>query len=122
MSRTCEEAGVRHLRMDLLAAAAGRVLEIGAGTGLNLPHYGGKVESLVVAEPERPMLGRLQQAVREQAPTTMVVQAPAEDLPFDDDSFDIVVSTLVLCGVDDQPRAGARSASRPAPGRPVAVP
>ena len=35
----------------------------------------------------------------------MVLRAPAEDLPFEDDTFDVVVSTLVLCGVDDQPRA-----------------
>ena len=38
-------------------------------------------------------------------PDARVLRAPAEDLPFDDDSFDVAVSTLVLCGVDDQPRA-----------------
>jgi ubiquinone/menaquinone biosynthesis C-methylase UbiE len=81
------------------------VLEVGAGTGANLPFYGPAVEALTITEPEPPMLRRLEQRVREQAPQTKVVQAPAEDLPFDDDSFDAAVSTLVLCGVDDQPRA-----------------
>ena len=51
------------------------------------------------------MLRRLQQRVREQAPAAKVLRAPAEDLPFDDHTFDVAVSTLVLCGVDDQPRA-----------------
>jgi ubiquinone/menaquinone biosynthesis C-methylase UbiE len=105
MSRKSEEAGLRDVRHGLLAEAGGSVLEIGGGTGANLPHYDGKVESLVVTEPEPAMLRRLQQKVREQAPLAKVLQAPAEDLPFEDGSFDTVVSTLVLCGVDDQARS-----------------
>jgi ubiquinone/menaquinone biosynthesis C-methylase UbiE len=105
MSRKSEEAGLRDLRHGLLAEAGGSVLEIGGGTGANLPHYDGKVESLVVTEPEPAMLRRLQQKAREQAPLAKVLQAPAEDLPFEDGSFDTVVSTLVLCGVDDQARS-----------------
>ena len=105
MSRKSEEAGLRDLRHGLLAEAGGSVLEIGGGTGANLPHYDGKVESLVVTEPEPAMLRRLQQKAREQAPLAKVLQAPAEDLPLEDGSFDTVVSTLVLCGVDDQARS-----------------
>jgi ubiquinone/menaquinone biosynthesis C-methylase UbiE len=100
-----EKAGLGDLRHDLLAEAAGDVLEIGAGTGANLPHYGTGVTSLTFTEPEPPMLRRLEKHVREQASQAKVLRAPAEDLPFDDDSFDTVVSTLVLCGVDDQPRS-----------------
>ena len=81
------------------------MLEIGGGTGANLAHYGPAVESLTITEPEVPMLKRLERRVRAEAPGTMVLRAPAEDLPFEDDTFDVVVSTLVLCGVDDQPRA-----------------
>ena len=105
-SRGSEEAGLRALRQGLVADATGRVLEIGAGTGANLPHYAGGIESLVLTEPQPPMLRRLQGKVREQAPPAEVLQAPSEDLPFDDASFDTVVSTLVLCGVDQERSLG----------------
>jgi len=115
MTRKSEDAGMRELRHGLVANAGGRVLEIGAGTGLNLPHYNGSLESLVLTEPQAPMLRRLQRKAHEQAPHAQVLRAPAEDLPFEDDSFDTVVTTLVLCGVDDQPRAlrEARRVLRP---------
>jgi ubiquinone/menaquinone biosynthesis C-methylase UbiE len=105
MSRRSEEAGLRALRQSLLAGASGRVIEIGAGTGANLSVYNGDIESLVVTEPAQPMIRRLQRKAREHAPLATVLRAPAEDLPFEDGSFDTVVSTLVLCGVDDQARA-----------------
>src|SRR6476646_177258 len=115
MSRANEEAGVRALREGLLAGATGRVLEIGAGTGANLGLYAGGLEGLVMTEPEAAMLKRLQQKAHAQSPDAEIVQAPAEALPFEDDSFDTVVSTLVLCGVDDQSQAlrEARRVLRP---------
>ncbi len=115
MSRGSEEAGLAKLRQGLLSEATGRVLEIGAGTGVNLPYYGEGVESLVLTDPEAPMLRRLQRTTDEQRPDAQVVQAPAEELPFEDDSFDTVVATLVLCGVENQPRAlrEARRVLRP---------
>ncbi len=100
-----ERAGLHDLRTGLIGQASGRVLEIGAGTGANLPLYSVEVESITLTEPERPMIRRLEERVREHAPSATILRAPAEDLPFDDDSFDTVISTLVLCGVDDQPRA-----------------
>ena len=104
MART-EKAGLRAFRERLLAGLSGDVLEIGAGTGANLPCYGPAVTSLTLTEPQPPMLRRLQRMVRQQRPSATVLRAPAEDLPFRDHTFDVVVSTLVLCGVDDQPRA-----------------
>ena len=103
MART-EKDGLRAHREMLLASASGDVLEIGGGTGANLSFYNG-VRSLTLTEPERPMIRRLERRVQEHAPTAKVLRAPAEDLPFEDASFDTAVSTLVLCTVDDQPRA-----------------
>ena len=105
MSRKSEDAGLRDMRHGLLAEARGSVLEIGAGTGANLAHYNGTVESLFLTEPDSSMLRRLQRKARDAAPLAKILRAPAEDLPFEDDSFDTVISTLVLCGVDDQARS-----------------
>jgi ubiquinone/menaquinone biosynthesis C-methylase UbiE len=99
-----EDAGLRERRKRLLANATGRVLEIGAGTGANLPFYGDTVESLVLAEPERPMVRRLARRMNQSPRRIELVQAPAENLPFADGEFDSVVSTLVLCTVRDQVR------------------
>src|SRR5260221_12215039 len=84
MSARTEKAGLAALRAQLLAGASGRVLEIGAGTGANLPFYGPAVEALTVTEPEAPMLRRLERRVGEAAPKATVVRAPAQDLPFED--------------------------------------
>jgi ubiquinone/menaquinone biosynthesis C-methylase UbiE len=92
-------------RRELLAGAEGDVIEIGGGTGVNLPLYGGGLLSLTVTEPEKPMIVRLQRRIDEVRPETTLLRTRAEDLPFEDDSFDVAVSTLVLCTVDDQPRA-----------------
>ena len=100
-----ERDGLIERRAALLARATGDVLEIGGGTGANLVHYGDGVSSLTVTEPEPPMVKRLQAHIAERRPGTRLLQAPAEELPFDDDSFDTVVSTLVLCTVQDQPLA-----------------
>jgi len=100
-----EAAGLRAHRRGLLAEASGRVLEIGAGTGANVPFYGRAVSDLTITEQEMAMVRQLRERVREHAPQARVLRAPAEDLPFEDDSFDVAVSALVLCTVDDQPRA-----------------
>ncbi|HEX3690319.1 MAG TPA: class I SAM-dependent methyltransferase [Solirubrobacteraceae bacterium] len=103
-----ELAGMRRRRRALLSAATGRTLEIGGGTGLNLGHYGEAVSELIVAEPSPPMRRRLErraelatEAAEQTAGKVRVIDAPAERLPFDDASLDTVVSTLVLCTVDD---------------------
>ncbi len=102
MGARIETAGLGARREALLAGAAGRVLEIGAGTGENLQYYGEAARALILAEPEAPMARRLGRRIAEQRRPVELVRAPAEKLPFEDGSFDFVVSTLVLCTVPDQ--------------------
>jgi Methylase involved in ubiquinone/menaquinone biosynthesis len=98
--RSAERSWLGERRRRLLSGAHGRVLEIGAGTGLNLPHYPAMLEELVLAEPAAPMARRLEARAASTRPAT-VVRAGAERMPFADGSFDTVVSTFVLCTVDD---------------------
>jgi ubiquinone/menaquinone biosynthesis C-methylase UbiE len=100
-----EKTTFRAHREALLERVAGRVLEIGGGTGANLPFYGAGVEELVITEPEDPMARRLEGKLGDYPLPARVVRAPAEALPFADGSFDYAVSTLVLCSVDDPQRA-----------------
>jgi ubiquinone/menaquinone biosynthesis C-methylase UbiE len=106
-----ERRGMATWRAELLAQASGRVLELGAGTGLNLPHYTDAVQELVVSEPDAAMSRRLRRRVSRAGSAAVVVAAPAERLPFDDASFDTVVSTMVLCTVTDA-RAAVREVRR----------
>jgi SAM-dependent methyltransferase len=95
-----ERTGLRARRKALLSGARGRTLEIGSGTGLNLPHYPDDLDDLVLAEPDAAMRARLEKRLRRSGRGARLVDAPAERLPFPDGSFDTVVSTLVLCTVD----------------------
>ena len=100
-----EKAVLRGHREALIARVSGRVLEIGGGTGANLPFYGSAVEELIITEPEEPMARRLERKLTDYSLPAQVVRASAEELPFEDQSFDFAVSTLVLCTVDDPARA-----------------
>ena len=104
--RKSEEACLRAWRRELLAPLEGRVLEIGAGTGANLPFYPRSLARLVLTDPDRHMQRRLEEASRAggAAPPVEVAPATADALPFEAGSFDAVVSTLVLCSVPDLAR------------------
>jgi ubiquinone/menaquinone biosynthesis C-methylase UbiE len=108
LTERAERSQLGEMRRSLLAGAEGRVLEIGAGTGSNLPYYTDAVTELVLAEPDPHMAERLRARLEREPPAVKnvsVVDAPAEQLPFDDASFDVAIATLVLCTVEDPGRA-----------------
>jgi ubiquinone/menaquinone biosynthesis C-methylase UbiE len=111
-----ERRGIARRRESLLSWASGDVLELGAGTGLNLDHYPAGIEQLVLTEPVAPMVSRLERRAKRSGHDVRVVVAPAEELPFEDDSFDTVVSTFVLCTVDDPRKATSEIARVLRPG------
>jgi ubiquinone/menaquinone biosynthesis C-methylase UbiE len=89
------------MRRRLIGDAAGTTVEIGAGTGPNLSHYGSGISRLVLVEPDHHMAVRLRRRVAASRPDAVVVEATAESLPFEDESFDTAVVTAVLCTVGD---------------------
>jgi len=90
--------GVDPVRGPLLAHARGRALEIGFGTGANLPYYPGAVTSLVAVEPSEGLASHARaRLARWDRPHEVLVQSGGEPLPFPDASFDVVVITFVLC-------------------------
>src|SRR3954465_4105863 len=100
-----EQATFRAHREALLGQVSGRVLEIGGGTGANLEFYPPAVTELVITEPEEPMARRLARKLARHSLAGPVRPAPAESLPIEDASVDYVVSTLVLCTVNDPAKA-----------------
>jgi SAM-dependent methyltransferase len=99
------EAGVAEYRSALLAGLTGRVIEVGAGNGLNFAHFPAGVTEVVAVEPEPYLRGLGLAAARRAAAPVQVVDGVAEDLPAADASFDAGVASLVLCSVRDQARA-----------------
>jgi ubiquinone/menaquinone biosynthesis C-methylase UbiE len=92
------------LRAKVLAQARGRVLEIGIGTGLNLPHYRPRLD-LVGIDPDTSMLARARMRATQVSCAVQCCQASAEALPFREGSFDWVVGTLVFCTIPNPAQA-----------------
>jgi ubiquinone/menaquinone biosynthesis C-methylase UbiE len=105
-----EDAGLREMRRQLVGEASGRTIDLGAGTGANLPLYPPSVTELVLAEPDPHMLKQLRAKLPESGVEATAVEAPAEELPFPNASFDTAVFTLVLCTVPDPVAALAEAA------------
>jgi ubiquinone/menaquinone biosynthesis C-methylase UbiE len=92
-------------RRRMLAGLSGRVIEVGAGNGLNFPHYPDTVERVLAVEPE-PLLREAAIKSAAAAPVPIdVVDGVSGRLPAEDESMDAGVASLVLCSVPDQQRA-----------------
>jgi SAM-dependent methyltransferase len=100
-----ERAAIGDHRREALAGLRGRVIEVGAGNGLNFAHYPGAVTEVLAVEPE-PYLRRLAERAAPGAPVPVrVVDGLADALPAGDAAFDAAVASLVLCSVPSQDRA-----------------
>jgi ubiquinone/menaquinone biosynthesis C-methylase UbiE len=106
-----EVAGMRSQRSALLRGAYGHVVEIGAGTGLNITHYPEEVSELYLIEPEPGMRRKLARRLERHGRVGRIVEASAERLPLADASVDTVVSTLALCTVGG-PESALREIAR----------
>jgi SAM-dependent methyltransferase len=96
-----EAGGIRDHRRALLAGLSGRVLELGAGNGLNFPYYPPAVTEVVALEPEPYLRGLAEKAAGAVPTTIRVIDAVGEAIPAPDGAFDHVVTALVLCSVSD---------------------
>jgi ubiquinone/menaquinone biosynthesis C-methylase UbiE len=97
-----EQRGAAEHRHEMLAGLSGRVLELGAGNGLNFEHYPAGVTEVIAVEPEPTLReAAIGSAGRAPVPVT-VVDGVADALPAEDGSFDAAVASLVLCSVPDQ--------------------
>lgn len=100
-----EKEGAAEHRRELLARLEGRVIEVGAGTGINFGHYPPTVSEVVAVEPEPYLRRRAVEAARTAPIPVSVVDGLADSLPAEDASFDAAVTSLVLCSVPDQSAA-----------------
>jgi SAM-dependent methyltransferase len=102
IARAAEKGGGAEHRRTLLATLEGRVIEVGAGHGLNFAYYPPEVTEVVAVEPEA-HLRELARRAAAQAPATVRITAgSAEALPAADGEFDAAVASLVLCSVPNQ--------------------
>jgi SAM-dependent methyltransferase len=96
-----EHRGQALLRRELLSGLSGRVVELGAGNGLNFPHYPLGVTELVAVEPEPFLRRRALDAARSVPVTVRLVAGLADEIPIDDGAADAVVVSGLLCSVPD---------------------
>ncbi|WP_428390949.1 class I SAM-dependent methyltransferase [Lichenicoccus sp.] len=92
-------------RRRVIGAAEGRVLEVGIGSGLNLPLYGAATSSVIGLEPSAELLRMARERAAAAAVPVELLEASAEAMPLDDASIDTVVTTWTLCSIPDAPRA-----------------
>jgi ubiquinone/menaquinone biosynthesis C-methylase UbiE len=105
LAASAEKAGAADHRRELLAGLSGRVIEVGAGNGLNFRHYPESVSEVIAVEPERYLRERAEEAAPQAKVPIRVVDGVADALPAEDGELDAGIASLVLCSVPDQARA-----------------
>jgi ubiquinone/menaquinone biosynthesis C-methylase UbiE len=105
LAASAEAKGAAAHRAEMLEGLEGRIVEVGAGTGLNFAHYPTAVTEVVAVEPEAHLRKLATAAAADAQVRVSVVDGTADSLPLDDDSCDAAVCSLVLCSVPDQARA-----------------
>jgi ubiquinone/menaquinone biosynthesis C-methylase UbiE len=92
-------------RNRVVSAAEGRVLEIGIGSGLNLPFYSSNARQVIGLDPSPKLLAMARRASRSDSRSVELIEGSAESVPLEDASADTVVTTWTLCSIPDAPRA-----------------
>jgi ubiquinone/menaquinone biosynthesis C-methylase UbiE len=105
LSRGEDDAGQREHRLRALEGLSGRVVELGAGNGLNFEHYPATVTEVVAVEPESYLRARACETAARVPVNVTVVGGVADALPLQDEACDAAVASLVLCTVPDQAAA-----------------
>ncbi len=105
LSAKAEDKGQAEHRGELLSGLSGRVVEVGAGHGLNFAHYPDTVTEVLAVEPESHLRRLASSAAERSAVAIRVVDGTADHIPADDEEFDAAVACLMLCSVPDQGRA-----------------
>jgi ubiquinone/menaquinone biosynthesis C-methylase UbiE len=101
ISAESERRGTAEHRDRALAGLSGRVLEVGAGNGLNFRHYPSSVTEVVAVEPEDRLRALAEQAAASAPVRVTIVAGHGDALPFEEASFDAAVASLVLCSVPE---------------------
>src|SRR5690554_594441 len=104
LMKPLEARGFSNIRKNLMQKAKGKVLEIGSGTGLNFPFYV-QAEEVTALEPDPSMRARSLKRSNHAKVPIKIISGNAEKLPFQDNDFDFIVGTLVLCSISDPQKA-----------------
>ncbi len=102
---------IEEYRGELIPAARGRVLEVGVGSGLNFPHYGADVTTVVGLDPSMRLLSMARRRADQAGAPVELMQGSATAIPLGDDSVDTLVMTWTLCSIPD-PLAALREMRR----------
>lgn len=101
IDKACSQPPMQTLRSRYVSQATGRVLEIGIGSGLNLPHYGERVDSITGLDPAAELTAIARTRAEDASAPVDLLQVSGEEIPAEDSSYDNLVCTWTLCSIPD---------------------